>query len=130
MKNISSQLKSQTGMGRQGGMASRGSTPVPASKGSSFAAMQSMLNQLKRPDPVKMTLGKPSRQFVKLAAGGPKKFGSPRPAITSQPGPAVMRTAANRTVPPGFSNRNKGADNDPISSGRLPTRRVAGPIHW
>jgi hypothetical protein len=65
--NIMSQLRGQTGLGRPGGMASSGSTPLSPNTGGRFAAMENaMLKQLK-PKPKALAQGKSTRQFKKGA---------------------------------------------------------------
>lgn len=63
------QLTSQTGLGRPGGAASRGSSPkVNQGVGSGFAAMENALLKTKKPDPKKLAKGG-GKQF-KTQAGG------------------------------------------------------------
>lgn len=73
--NIQSQLASQIGMGRPGGMMSRMAPPVKSTKGSNFAAMEATLLKGKRPDPKKLASGKAGRQFFVKAAGGDSASG-------------------------------------------------------
>lgn len=66
--NMTSQLMTQQGMGRPGGSASRGSTPVPSSVGSGFAALEAGLLKKKKPPVKKLAPGSTARQFQKTAA--------------------------------------------------------------
>lgn len=67
--NMPAQLTAQTGLGRPGGMASRGSSPVSPTPGSKFAGMENaMLKQLK-PNPKLLAKGKATRQFKTKASG-------------------------------------------------------------
>lgn len=71
--SVSSQLMSQTGMGRPGGMASRGAQPKVSSRGSGFAAMENALLKggIKTPVQAKKAAGGgPGRQFGTKASGG------------------------------------------------------------
>jgi len=64
--NIVSQLQSQVGMGRMGGMASLGSKPPVTSPGSKFAGMENAMLKKLKPDPIKMASGaKKAKQFNK-----------------------------------------------------------------
>jgi len=104
---VSSQLMGQDGMGRPGGMSSRGSTKVQGSKGSSLAAMENMLLKLKRPNPKQLAPGSRGPQFNTLA-GGSQKAGRTKAGYSPTPtaqGPAMRRTDAARTVPSAFSNK-------------------------
>jgi len=102
--SVSSQLTSQTGMGRPGGMASRGSTRVKGDQGSGLAAMQNMLLKLKRPNPKQLAPGSRGPQFS-TQAGGSQKAGRTKAAFSTPQGPAMRRTDAMRTVPSAFSNK-------------------------
>lgn len=68
---VIAQLQSQVGMGRMGGAASRGSTPVPNSTGRGFAAMENTLLKSMTPDVTKLAKTK-GRHVKKTAA---EKFG-------------------------------------------------------
>lgn len=77
---VVSQLTNNSGMGRLGGAASRGSTPVRGSQGSSFAAMEGGLlkSGVKTPAQAKkVTGGGAGRQFGTKAAGGDVKGALP-----------------------------------------------------
>lgn len=63
--NILSQLQAQVGMGRTGGMASMGSTPVSTSPGAKFAGMENAMLKKLKPSPTKMAMGKKGKQFKK-----------------------------------------------------------------
>ncbi len=65
--NIMSQLQSQAGLGRIGGMASMGSKPPVTSPGSKFAGMENAMLKKLKPNPIKMTPGKKGKQFKKAA---------------------------------------------------------------
>ena len=65
--NIMTQLSAQSGLGRPGGMMSKASTPVPASTGRGFAAMENAMSKQLAPNPTKMTKGMKTRQFKKGA---------------------------------------------------------------
>jgi len=66
--SIVSQLQSQVGMGRMGGMASRGSAPPVTSPGSKFAGMENAMLKKLKPDPIKIAMGKKkAKQFKKAA---------------------------------------------------------------
>ena len=61
--NIMSQLQAQVGMGRIGGMASLGSTPVKTSPGAKFAGMENAMLKKLQPNPKKLAKGKKAKQF-------------------------------------------------------------------
>ncbi len=64
--NIVSQLQSQVGLGRVGGMASMGSKPPVTSPGSKFAGMENAMLKKLKPDATKMAMGKKkAKQFSK-----------------------------------------------------------------
>ena len=68
---INSQLDTQTGLGRQGGSASKGSTPnIMKGAGSSFAAMENTLLKGAAPDPKALSGGGSGRQFYTQSTGG------------------------------------------------------------
>lgn len=73
---VNSQLMSSMGMGRLGGASSKASTPVPASTGKGFAAMEQTLLKAGAKNPKAVTKGKPGRQFFTKAAGGDKSLGT------------------------------------------------------
>lgn len=93
--SVSSQLMSQTGMGRLGGMKSAMSTPASKGKGGTFATLENSLLKkgVKSPgDAKKVTAGKPGRQFFTKASGGDSSLAKPSSdkKITSQPGAPLM----------------------------------------
>lgn len=65
--SIMSQLQSQVGLSRLGGMAARGSTPVSTSPGAKFAGMENAMLKKLKPDAVKMSPGKKGKQYKKAA---------------------------------------------------------------
>ena len=92
---VASQLMSQMGLGRPGGAASRGSTPLKKEKGANFSALENALLKkgVKKPgDAKKVTAGQPGRQFFVKAAGGDSTLGKPKSdkKISSQPGTALQ----------------------------------------
>ena len=69
--NIVSQLENQSGLGRQGGAASKGSVPnIMKGTGSGFAAMENTLLKGVAPDPKSLAGGGSGRQFYTKASGG------------------------------------------------------------
>jgi len=81
--SVSSQLMSQTGMGRPGGAASRGSSSAPASKGKGWASMENALLKKKQPNPKGLAAQKkPARQYFTDVAGG---SGGNKPTSDSTP---------------------------------------------
>jgi hypothetical protein len=101
---VSSQLMSQTGMGRPGAAASRGSTKVRGDKGSALAAMQNALLKGPRPNPKQLAPGSRGPQFS-TQAGGAVKAGRTKAAYSPAQGTAMARTDAMRNVPGAFSNK-------------------------
>ena len=67
--NVTSQLSRPMGLTRLGGMASRGSTAVPPSKGKLFAGLETQLLKGKAPNPKRMAMGKPGRQYSEESGG-------------------------------------------------------------
>lgn len=99
MKTIKSQLSSNSGMGRLGGAASRGSTPVRGSKGSAFASMEQGLlkNGIKNPGQAKRaTGGGPGRQFGTKAAGGDVKGNTPSSNKSFSSNPTILASLASK----------------------------------
>lgn len=100
---VSAQLMSQTGLGRPGAMASRGSKPVQSSKGSKFAALQNALLKRGVQTPSlakKVSAGKPGRQFFVKAAGGDSALGTPKSDSTPKPAMGwTMRTMQKKQHP-------------------------------
>lgn len=91
--SVSSQLMSQTGMGRPGGTASRGSSPAVKSKGSGFAAMENALlkSGVKTPAQAKrVTGGGPGRQFGTVAAGGNVSGSKPFSDTSIKANPSIL----------------------------------------
>jgi hypothetical protein len=91
---VASQLMSQMGLGRTGGAASKGSTPVSKSKGANFSALENALLKkgVKKPaDAKKVSGGGPGRQFFNQASGGDSSLGKPSSdkKISSQPGSSL-----------------------------------------
>lgn len=99
--NVAAQLMSQTGMGRPGGMASRGSASVSKGKGGGFAAMEQALLKSgvkNTAQAKKVTAGSPARQFNTKASGG--DVSSPKPfsnvGISSSPTKALSDLATRQ----------------------------------
>jgi hypothetical protein len=66
--NMMAQLQSQVGLGRPGGIASRGSSPVGSTPGGKFSAMENAMLKKLKPNPAKLAMGKKTRQFKTVAA--------------------------------------------------------------
>jgi hypothetical protein len=114
-----SQLSKQTGMGRPGAAASKGSTPVRTSVGKAFASMEAAMLTTDRPNP-KALAPKDSPHFRTQAAGYNSRSQGPK-AYSAEPGPAIkaleaLRNPANKV----FSNRSMASDNKAITRGELP----------
>lgn len=82
---VNSQLMSSMGMARIGGAASKASTPVPATPGRGFAAMEQALLKSGNAKPKSVTAGKPGRQFFTKNAGGDKSLGTKGSTMKSNP---------------------------------------------
>lgn len=88
---VSAQLMSQTGMGRPGGAASRGSNSAPGGKGKGWASMENALLKKKQPNPKGLAAQKkPARQYFTNVSGG---SGGNKPSSDSTPtsSPTALR---------------------------------------
>ena len=91
--SVSSQLMSQTGMGRPGGAASRATKTPVKSRGAGFAAMENALLKggVKTPAQAKsVTGGGSSRQFNTKASGGDVKGSKPFSDLAIKPNPSIL----------------------------------------
>lgn len=99
--NVSSQLMSQTGMGRPGGAASRGVKPAVKSKGSGFAAMENALLKSGVKTPVqakKVTAGPPARHFNTQASGGDITGSKPFSNVKISANPTIFASLMKNQV--------------------------------
>lgn len=89
---IKAQLSSQTGMGRPGGAASRGSTTAPGGKGKGWASMENALLKSKQPSPKGLAAQKkPARQYFTDVAGSPSGGMMPSSNSTPKTNPTGLR---------------------------------------
>jgi hypothetical protein len=89
---INAQLMKASGLSRPGGMASRGSTSVPASKGKGFASMENMLLKSKKPNPKALSANpKPGRQYSTSVAGEVMGGMKPKSDMTPTTTPTGLR---------------------------------------
>jgi len=65
--NIMAQLQAQVGLGRPGGAASRGSSPLASTPGGKFSGMENAMLKKMKPNPTKLAMGKKTKQFKKDA---------------------------------------------------------------
>src|SRR5215469_12751764 len=93
--NLSTQLMSQSGMSMPGGMKSQMSKQPVSGRGKGFAAMENALLKSGKPNPKKVTAGKPGRQFFNQAAGG-DATGLPKTRTTIHASPSKVLTALAR----------------------------------
>ncbi|SRR5216684_5018580 len=99
--NIPTQLASQMGMGRPGGMMSKASRPVMGgSPGKGFAALESALLKGPKPNPKSVAKGKAGRQFFTKAAGGDETDSVMKVPGTVTANPSALRMTQQRTGMP------------------------------
>jgi len=103
---VSSQLMTQMGLGRPGGMKSAASTPAKKGKGGNFAALENALLKkgVKTPsDAKRVTAGQPGRQFFTKSSGGDSSLGKPSSdkKISAAPG-GPLKSMWSRTYKGGF----------------------------